>query len=133
MAETILIVDDEPPLLRLLIRVLEREGLRVLSAQDGEAAVELFAEHADEIDVLVLDVIIPPKGAAQVLDAVLERKPDLALVLTSGDRLEPDLRQRLQERGGVFLHKPFLPRLLLRTVREMASADGAPAGGNRQP
>jgi len=121
MPQTILIVDDEPQILRLLVRVFEREGFRVLSAADGAEAVALFEAHADEIDLMVLDVIIPPGGAGEVLDAVLPRRPDLQLVLVSGDQLAPELRERIAERDAVFVRKPFVPRVLAQTVREMSS------------
>lgn len=119
MARTILLADDEPQLLRLLRRVLEREGYRVLTAEDGDEAVALFEKHADEIDLLVLDVIIPPGGAGAVLDLVLEQRPDLQLILVSGDLLDPALRARLEETGGLFVRKPFLPRTFTATVREI--------------
>ncbi len=122
MTSTVLIADDEPQLLRLLVRIFERGGFRALAAKDGDAAIEMFEQHVDEIDVLVLDVIIPPRGVAEVLEAVSGRKPSLGLVLTSGDQLSPGLQELLHKQGGVFLRKPFLPKLLLRTVQELGSA-----------
>ncbi len=130
MVRTVLIVDDEPQLLRLLIRVFDREGYQVLSAQDGEEAIELFHQHMDEIDVLVLDVVIPPSGAVAVLDDVLPRKPGLGLVLASGDRLEDTLSDVVRAQGGIFVRKPFLPKNLVRVVGEMCDSVRAAACGD---
>jgi two-component system cell cycle sensor histidine kinase/response regulator CckA len=126
MAATILIVDDEPHLLRLLVRVFEREGYTVLSSDTGDKAVDLFLEHEAEIDAMVLDVIIPPRGARDVLENVLARRPDISLVLASGDDPPDDLRKTLEGCGGRFVRKPFLPGNLVATVAELVAAS---AGG----
>jgi DNA-binding NtrC family response regulator len=127
MSATILIVDDEPHLLRLLVRIFEREGYRVLSTDAGDAALETFAAHEAEIDALVLDVIIPPRGGGEVLDAVLARRPGIGVVLASGDQLPEDMARTLAGTRGRFLRKPFLPSDLVESVRAVCaeSSDGA--------
>jgi len=114
-----MVADDEPRLLRLLSRVFEREDYAVLSAETGDAAIALFDAHAAEIEALVLDVIIPPSGARSVLEHVYRMRPDLNVVLVSGDLLADDLRALLDSNGGAFMLKPFLPKELLRTVEGM--------------
>ena len=120
MKPTLLIVDDEPHLLRLFVRIFEREGFRVLTAVEGDAAIALFGAHSAEIVALVLDVIIPPRGAAEVLDAISSQKPGLGVVLISGDQLDAPLDARIAEGGGVFLRKPFLPNILTAAVRRVS-------------
>jgi two-component system cell cycle sensor histidine kinase/response regulator CckA len=119
MPATVLIVDDEPRVLRLLSRIFEGDGYTVLPAESGDTAVQLFDQHAAEIEALVLDVIIPPFGAGTVLEHVYGKRPDLNVVLVSGDLLHDDLRALLESKGGTFLLKPFLPKELLRTVECM--------------
>jgi DNA-binding response OmpR family regulator len=119
MAQTVLIVDDEPQLLRLLARIFEREGYEVLAAEDADQGIELFDRNADRIALLVLDVIIPPKGAVPVLEFVLPRRPELKLVLVSGEQLDDDLKDMLEARGGLFMRKPFPPKALLSQVKDM--------------
>jgi len=114
---TVLIVDDEPQVLRLLVRVFERAGHRVLSAANGDAAVEVFTAHAEEIELLLLDVVIPPDGAGAVLERVLNDDARFSLVLTSGDELDEALRARLDAFGGHFVRKPFAPRELLEKLQ----------------
>lgn len=113
---TILVVDDEPPLLRLLARVLERQGYSVLTARDGDEALDLFDKHLDAIDVVVLDVMIPPNGIAEVLDHMVSAHGGLAVILSSGDLPDPAISTRVKTYGGVFLRKPFLPKALLELV-----------------
>jgi CheY-like chemotaxis protein len=116
MANTILIVDDEKYLIRLFVRVFEREGYRVLTAPDGTAALECLAEQAGSIDVLVLDVVIPPDGPEPVLDAVSADPQEIGVVMVSGAPPPPNLQMRLGEMGGVFIQKPFRPDVLVEAV-----------------
>ena len=106
-AATLLIVDDEPLLLRLLVHVFEKRGCRVLSAPDSRQAWTVFETHRDEIDAVVLDVLIAPDGVDPLLSRMLGLREDVGVVLTSGDQLDGALRERLEALGGVFLHKPF--------------------------
>ncbi len=113
---TILVVDDDLVFTRLMVRVLEREGYHVLTAHNGDTAIALYTERPGEIAVVLLDLIIPPKGGLEVLEALLRLRPDLPLVLTSGDTPDEAVRKRLVECGGCFLGKPFHPRALLREI-----------------
>lgn len=128
-SKTALIVDDEAPLLRLLVRVLERAGFVTWSAQDSVEALRVFREHADEIDWVVLDVIHPPgAGAIELLPALLAEKPDLEVLLTSGDILPAPLEKTLASVGGRFLRKPFAPKALIAMLE--SGRDGADASGS---
>ena len=121
---TLLIADDEPQLLRLLVRVFERAGFRVLPAADGALAIAIFEEHAREVCAAVLDVLIPPGGVAEILDALHATRPGLGVVLTSGDEIGSDLRSRLDACRGRFLRKPFSLEALVAAVGEVG-AEGA--------
>lgn len=113
---TILVVDDEPALLRLVVRVLERQSYTTLSAQAGDEAIALFDKHRDDIDGVILDVVIPPNGGGEVLDHIVTSRPDLMVILSSGDEPDPSLAARIRDHGGVFLRKPFLPKALIELV-----------------
>jgi CheY-like chemotaxis protein len=123
-AAAILVVDDEPQLLRLLVRVLERIGSRVYSAADGDEALAVFAEHRREIGLAVLDVNIPPNGVGTLLERMLELREDLQVIMTSGDALSSELRERLSVCHGVFLRKPFVPKAVLRATRQALGVEG---------
>ncbi len=129
---SLLVVDDEAQLLRLLERVFRRSGFRVLSAGTAAEAERLFGLHRDEIAAVVLDVVLPPEGVEPLLSRLLRMREDLRVVLTSGDELPPALRRRLEALGGVFLRKPFSPREAHRAVRQLIDApqEGAPGPGS---
>ena len=115
-AATILIVDDEPALLRLVSRVLERDGYTTLSAKAGDEAIVTFDKHRDEIDGAILDIMIPPNGVEEVFDHMMAACPGLVVVFVSGDEPEYALAEKIELHGGVFLRKPFLPTALLELV-----------------
>jgi len=117
MEPTLLIVDDEPHLLRLLVRVFERAGYAVVSAADVDTAIVALQEHAARLVAVVLDVFVPAGGADVVLDALGVHGLEVGLVVVSGDVLAPHLAERVAGLGGRFLRKPFVPDALLDTVR----------------
>ena len=114
---SVLVADDEPQLLRLLERVLERAGYPVVTARDAEQAIRAIGAHPREIAVAVLDGAMPPEGAGPVLEAIARCNGRVGVILTSGEALEGSLRERLRAQRGIFLHKPFPPRELLRAVQ----------------
>jgi DNA-binding NtrC family response regulator len=116
---TALIVDDEDTLLRLMTRVLEKENVRVLAAQDAASARALFDAHEGEIDLLVLDVMLPDgDGAETLLPEFVARRPTVRVVVASGDEPPEAVTAELTRIGGHFLRKPFAPKDLIRLVRE---------------
>ncbi len=114
----ILIADDESQLLRVLVRVLEKQGYTVISAQEGRAAVEALREAPGAIDAIVIDAAIDPEGAGPVLEVVAEEQPQIGVIVTSGDQLPGPLRSRLLANNGIFLLKPFLPNALVEAVED---------------
>lgn len=126
LTATILVVDDEPPLLRLVTRVLEREGFTVLTATDGGEAIDLFDKQPESIDAVLLDIIIPPNGGAEVMEHMISLRGDLVVILSSGDSPEPELVARLKTHGGAFLRKPFLPKALIELLRSRIEAGRQP-------
>jgi two-component system cell cycle sensor histidine kinase/response regulator CckA len=131
---TLLVVDDEPSLLRLLARVLERQGYTLLTASDGIEAIDLFDQHLAAIDGVILDVVIPPNGIGEVLEHMVSARSDLAVILSSGDVPDPAVSERLRKHGGVFLRKPFLPKALLHLVESELQARNRPEStGHSEP
>ncbi|MFN8586210.1 MAG: response regulator [Candidatus Eisenbacteria bacterium] len=123
---TLLVVDDEPALRRLLSRVFEREGYRVLEAPSGEAAELVWNDCAGGVSVLVTDIVMP--GGMDGLELAhrlrLER-PDLPVLFTSGyceGLMGARLAAHSQDR---LLAKPFHPREALRKVRGLLRRQGA--------
>lgn len=123
---TALIVDDEDQLLRLMSRVLEKAGIRTLTATTAAEARRLFQEHERELDLLLLDVTLPDgEGAEQLLPEFAARRADARVIVTSGDEPPPALAADLERLGGDFLRKPFVPAELLR-LADAPTRKGAP-------
>lgn len=121
-----LIIEDEEPLRRLLARLLERAGYATLTAADGNEGLAAFHARADELGIVLLDVMMPSKDAAEILPELLARRPDLPLILTSGDALPEDLQQVLETTTrGRFLRKPFMPQALLRMLEELDDSNAS--------
>lgn len=105
---TVLLVDDEQRVLIGEQRLLEQMGCKVIAASDGRQALSLFAEHAGSIDVVLLDLIMPELGGAEVLRRLRQVDESVAVVLVSGHS-EADVRSPIHglRRTEAFLGKPF--------------------------
>ena len=117
--ETVLLVEDEEGLQRLLQTVLTRAGYRVLSAANGQQALSLAEQEAGRIDLLVTDVIMPGMGGGDLADRLSTQRPDLKVLFISGypDEALGGAGPAGSERG--FLSKPFTADELLQTVRDL--------------
>jgi PAS domain S-box-containing protein len=105
---TVLVVEDEEPLVRLLKKLLPQKGYRVLAAMDGEEGLNLYGRHQAEIDIVLLDLGLPKITGLDVIPKLKEQNPRVSIVITTG-YLEPELKAELF-RAGVkdCIHKPYL-------------------------
>jgi two-component system NtrC family response regulator len=116
---SVLVVDDDEQLLRLMVRLLERAGHRVRMAASIDEALAFLRSSDAEIDLALLDVnMAPGGGAAELLPLLRASAPGVEVLLMSGDALPESLERDLSFRGGRFLRKPFAPRELLRMLAE---------------
>ena len=126
---TILLVDDEDAVLKLLTYPLERDGLRVLTARDGEEALEQFA--AESVDLVVLDIMLPRLDGLEVCKRVRARSSVPIIMLSArGDELDKVLGLELG--ADDYITKPFSIREFRSRVRALlrraAAAREASAG-----
>jgi DNA-binding NtrC family response regulator len=120
-APLILVIDDEESVRNLIGRVLERAGYRALLAADGNEGLALFDHHRDEIRLVVLDFHLPGDPGERTFDELLKRKPNLRVVLVTGDHsaeLGADARQYL----ACMLFKPFTTAQLMLEVNAVMEA-----------
>lgn len=101
---TILVVDDEPTLRRVAGRLLERLGYQVLEAADGESALEIYARRNGDVDLVLLDVIMPGLSGLQTLERLRILDPQVRVLLCSG--LSETVEDNLPD-GVDFLPKPY--------------------------
>jgi PAS domain S-box-containing protein len=116
---TILLVDDEESIRRLMRGYFEREGYRLLEARNAEEAESIAATHPEPIDVLVTDVVMPGMSGMHLAERLRHSQPQLKTLFVSGyrpDRFEVDWA--LDDKGDL-LAKPFLAPELLRRVRAL--------------
>lgn len=114
LSGTALVVDDEADVRQIMVAALELLGLATLEAEDGQAALELFEAHQDQIVVVVTDLTMPRKSGVELGEGVRALAPELPIVIVSG-YAEPDDLASLP--GARFVSKPFKLAALMDTVR----------------
>ncbi|MBI4797269.1 MAG: PAS domain S-box protein [Desulfarculus sp.] len=117
--ETILLVDDEEPLLQVGARLLAGAGYRVLQAQSGEEALAIYRRGDGIPDLVVMDLGMPGMGGRRAVEEILALRPQARVVIASGYAVSGRVRDLLQEGGAVFVAKPFKRADLLITVRKV--------------
>jgi CheY-like chemotaxis protein len=116
-SETLLVVEDDPSVLQLTVKVLDEAGYRVLTAASGVEALGVWSQHRQSIRLLVTDMVMPHGVSGIDLARRLRgERGSLRILLTSGYGGEA-LSQNSSRSMG-FLQKPYTPSILLRAVRE---------------
>jgi PAS domain S-box-containing protein len=118
-SETILLVEDEPPLRDLAKRTLESAGYTVLSCADGRAAVEASRHYSGPIDLLVSDLVMPVMNGRHLAAILKQLRPQLCVLFMSGYSDSTLANLSGPEPGEELLDKPFLPDELTRKIRDI--------------
>jgi two-component system, cell cycle sensor histidine kinase and response regulator CckA len=117
--ETVLVVEDEPPLRELIRNILEGYGYKVLEAGCGTAALELWREHKPEIDLVLTDMIMPGGMTGRELATTLRsEKPELKVIFTTGYSEDVLGKDFVAREGLNFLQKPYHPERIAHAIRE---------------
>jgi PAS domain S-box-containing protein len=117
--ETILLVEDEPAILKIGRAILENLGYRVLSADTPAEAVRLAEEHGGQIRLLLTDVIMPQMNGSELSQKLQNLIPGLACLFMSGYTADIIARRGVLEEGVHFIQKPFSPQVLAAKVRRI--------------
>ncbi len=123
--ETILVVEDDAMVRSLARTILARQGYQVLVAASGAEALRTLAEHADPVDLLLTDVVMPDMNGKELFAQVSEIRPGLRVLFMSGYTANVIAHHGVLDEGLSFLQKPFTVQALTAKVREIL---GAPAG-----
>jgi two-component system, cell cycle sensor histidine kinase and response regulator CckA len=115
-SETILLVDDEDGVRKLVHAVLQSHGYDVLEASNGGMALAAYEKNAHKIDMVLTDIVMPRMTGFELGAQLVERAPDLKILYMSGYR---DNTTGAGQALKAFLHKPFTPDVLLAKVREV--------------
>jgi len=115
--ETILLVDDEEQLRSLAQEAFLGYGYRVYLAATGEHALQIYADYADEIDIVILDLVMPGFGGRKCLERLKQMNQDVRVVVASGFATDETVNQVLKEGAAGFMRKPYDFEDLLRQIR----------------
>ena len=130
-SQTILVVEDEPGVLNLVVHTLRKRGFSVLETTDPEQGVTLFEEHLEEIDMLLTDVVMPFMSGPALAELLIGKKAQLKVLFMSGHTDNKVSFEKILEQGVPFLPKPFTSDTLIKKVRETLA--GAQAQREAEP
>ena len=119
---TILVVDDEPEVRKLVTAMLARNGYRVLTADTGENAVRLFRTNPG-VELLLTDVVAPGMSGPMIADEIAALKPDIKVLFMSGYDGTQVVQRYVVEKNYSLLIKPFTMEQLENKVRETLGSD----------
>ncbi|MGD8252345.1 MAG: PAS domain S-box protein [Desulfobacterales bacterium] len=103
----IMVVDDEPVVLKVTARLLKHIGYTVLEADSGRDAVRIYKRHRESIDLVILDMIMPDIGGGEVFDRLRDINPEVKALLASGYTLDGQASRILRRGCNGFIQKPF--------------------------
>jgi len=122
-SETILLVDDEEGVRKLVSAVLDSGGYTVIEAANGQAALAVYEKNSHKIDLVLTDVVMPQMNGFELGQRIAEKSPELQVLYMSGYRDSP-INSAPGEPVKAFLNKPFTPDVLLAKVREALDEGG---------
>jgi signal transduction histidine kinase/ActR/RegA family two-component response regulator len=124
--ESILVVEDEAGVRSMVRETLSQRGYKVIEARNGEEALRLFEEQGNNIDLLLMDVVMPKGGGLDVAEKLRARTPKILLMSGYTDRIN-----EIEESKFHLLHKPFAPDTLAQRIREVLDKKSAAACGQK--
>ena len=122
--ETILVVEDEPHIRELGEELLQEFGYKVLTSPDGKSALDLYAGKARDIDLVILDLIMPGMGGRRCLEEIIKINPEAKVLIASGHQPMGSTEGILAAAKG-FVTKPYKLKQMLGKVREVLDGDDA--------
>jgi DNA-binding response OmpR family regulator len=126
--KSILVLDDEFKLLKLVCRLLQRHGYRTLEAVNADEALRLFQDNQGEIDLFIVDICLPERSGIQVAIDLRGNLPSLHVLLISGypqnawSIMDSALFRTLKSDLVSILQKPFTPQILIDRVEGLIGA-----------
>ena len=103
----------------MLTEILESQGYTTIEAVDGDDAVRVYGDHKEQIDLVILDVVMPGKNGKEALDEITRTDPGVKAIFVSGYTGDIVIDKGIQSEGVDFLQKPISVTALLAKVREV--------------
>ena len=117
--ETVLVVDDEDEVLEVGVSLLEVLGYKVLQARNGRECLDLLAKHPGKIVLVILDLIMPVMDGTETFYEIRKLDPDIKILISSGIRMDEEMKIMLRDGCHGFLQKPFSMDKFSRVIREI--------------
>ena len=121
--ETVLFVDDEEAIREVGEELLQAMGYSVLLARDGKEAIELYEKNGDNIDIVLLDIVMPRMGGSEVYEKMKEINPNIKVLLLSGYSIDGEATDILDRGCDGFIQKPFTMKELSGKIREIMGTE----------
>src|SRR5262245_55043879 len=119
--ETVILLAEDEVVIRNLVRLmLCKEGYSVLTANDGQEALEICRQFREPIHMLLTDAMMPRLGGLDLAGQILKKRPDIKIMIMSGETADTILKENIPD---AFLAKPFMPSTLLRCVQKLLSSE----------
>ncbi len=116
--QTILVADDDPQVRTVIKIILSKSGYKVIEAEDGEMAVREFGKHMNEIDLLILDIVMPRKNGKDAYDEIRRMRPDVKALFISGYTADVIDQKGVGQEDLNIVAKPVSPYELLLKIKE---------------
>ena len=124
MSKTILVVDDEEAMREIFSSILKRDDYEILLAENGKQALEVFTVYSEEIDLVVLDVIMPEMNGISFFREIRKIRTDIRVLFCTGSSFnDPDFFKNLPE-GTAVIMKPCRLNPFVKKVKELLGDSG---------
>ncbi len=124
-AETVLVVDDEPSIRKLLMQTMQPLGYKLLDSPSGEDAVKLSDAYPGAIDLLITDVVMSGMNGMQLAETLRQRRTGIKVIFMSGYTDNAIVQQDMVNRKLILMQKPLIPTVLAAKIREVLDRKNA--------
>src|SRR5215831_3943537 len=119
--ETVILLAEDDPVVRDLVKLmLSKEEYSVLTANDGQEALEICRRFRDPIHLLLTDKTMPHMNGLELAESIIKKRPEIKIMIMSGETAETILNKNTPD---AFLAKPFMPSTLLTCVRRLLTSE----------
>ena len=122
-SQTVLVVDDEEMVRSIAAQMLEKLGYRVIAAESGAEALELYEKHRTVIDLIILDMVMPGIGGSEVFDKIKQRDTNAKIILSSGYSRDSQANAIMSRGCDAFIQKPFRLQDLSKLIQSLIGPD----------
>jgi len=121
--ETILLIDDEDMMVDVGTQMLKGLGYKVLTATGGRQGIAVFESNQEQIDLVILDMIMPDLSGKETFEALVKLKPSIKALLSSGYSQDGQAKDIMDRGCQGFIQKPFTMTGLSRKIRDILEKD----------